>query len=70
MASIFGQFFKTLETMACPLHPKRAQRRQRGIPNGQAEVRLKDASDAIRKGSSSLEICLGLVVSEWSQAQL
>lgn len=50
--------------MALSPSTKRAQRRQQGIPNGQAELRLKYANDAIRKGSSSLEICLGLLVSE------
>ncbi|KAM5369475.1 hypothetical protein ACJA88_010463 [Fusarium oxysporum] len=55
--------------MACPPPPPRAQRRQQGIPNGPAEVRLKYANDAIRKGSSSLEICLGLLKVAMEQTQ-
>ncbi|WKT46817.1 Marvel domain [Fusarium oxysporum f. sp. vasinfectum] len=56
--------------MACPPPtPQRAQRRQQGIPNGPAEVRLKYANDAIRKGSSSLEICLGLLKVTMEQTQ-
>ncbi|KAF5263981.1 hypothetical protein FOXYS1_5253, partial [Fusarium oxysporum] len=52
-----------------PSTPERAQRRQQGIPNGPAEVRLKYANDAIRKGSSSLEICLGLLKVAMEQTQ-
>jgi hypothetical protein len=64
MALKSGQFFSSPKTMALSLSTKTAQRRQQGIPNGQAELRLRYANDAIRKGSSSLEICLGLLVSE------